>query len=168
MHLTNSPKTSGYPQTAILLGLLGFAFVIGALLATPALASSGCLVNWTVPTGSYLPGSTINGAVSSACTGTGTWTITTQPGGILVASGSFTCPCVATTLFSYTAGSSPLTKGAYQLVADFNGAHHVFSFAVSDFVVLNELPLGSLMAVIAPVAGLGLFLNRKKIRGFHL
>jgi hypothetical protein len=152
------------------MGLLGLMTVLSVTPITFASHSNTCnpTVTWNVPSGVIPAGSSITASITTNCVGTGAWDIVTEPGGSTVATGTFSCPCTSTTLFSYTAGSAPLTKGAYQMAAHFNGQNYVFSFVVSDFIVLNALPLGTFMAVLAPIAGLTLFLSRKRIRAFHL
>jgi hypothetical protein len=122
-------------------------------MVTPA----GCTVTWTNPSGTYNPGQTVAAYVSTSCEGAGSWTITSQPGGQEVASGSFTCGssgCSVVQLWSYTAGSAPLVAGSYQYSAQFNGASKSYSFTVSGFIVTPQFPAGVVLAVLAPIAAL--------------
>ncbi len=122
-------------------------------MVTPA----GCTITWTNLSGTYNPGQKVAEYVSTSCGGAGSWTITSQPGGQEVASGSFTCKssgCTEVQLWSYTAGSAPLVAGSYQYTAQFNGASRSFSFTVSDFIVTPQFPAGLVLAVLAPIAAL--------------
>jgi hypothetical protein len=152
---------------AFLLGV-GFVPVVGAYSARPfheygLVNPDGCTVTWNVPTGTFPPGTLINASVSTTCSGTGSWIVSSQPSGNQVASGSFSCSsggCSNTPLFSMT-----FSPGNYLLTAQFNGQDYSFSFVVSQFRVTPEFPIGAALAVLAPIAALAGYVRlRKPIR----
>ncbi len=154
-------RTTAVVGISVLTALLAFSFfpgiVASGLSNTYTFSPNGCTVTWVNPTGTYSPGSTIAAYVSTTCAGAGSWIITSQPSGTLVASGTFMCGsggCSSLKLYGYTAGTAPLTPGSYQYTAQFNGASNSFSFTVSTFTVTPQFPAGAILAVLAPIAAL--------------
>jgi len=164
MQKTKKSRAYILPITLLLASAFALSFVM-ALVPTAGAVSS-CAVTWSMPSGTYAPSATVQGTVTEACTGSGSWNLYSEPGGILVASGSFSCPCSAKVLFSYTAGSAPITKGAYQVAAYVNGANWLFGFTVEDFIVTNVLPFGTIAA--AGVSLVGLLAVRRLSRTFSI
>src|SRR5487761_303493 len=89
------------------IGALAFVLVLGFLPATAGFSSgpthfttaNGCQITWTVPSGTYAPGSTESALVSTQCAGIGVWALT----GPTSSAASFTCAaggCSSTVLFS--------------------------------------------------------------------
>jgi hypothetical protein len=139
---------------------LGFAPTAGAI--TPS-----CPTTISLPAGSYTYGSTVSASFTVACTGSGTWMIQTEPVISTVASGTFTCPCSSTSLFSYVAGSAPLTSGNYVVTVIFGATTYKSpTISVSEFTVTNELPLGAITA--AGVAFAGLLVTRRLSKSFSI
>jgi YVTN family beta-propeller protein len=88
-------------------------------------------VVWPYPNMSpVLPGSPVTSSITTCTQGTGAWSITRIPSNVLVAAGTFACPCSDTLLFNYTAGVPPLTNGTYWLQESFNGNGFGVTFVV--------------------------------------
>jgi hypothetical protein len=123
-----------------LVAVLCFLPSSGAVSSSDAgsLATTACKVGWSSsPSGTYIPGANVAASVVTTCGGNGSWIIVSEPTGAVVAQGKYSCPSngCETTLFSYTAGNSPIPKGSYQFAADFNGAGYTYSYVVRDFGV---------------------------------
>jgi hypothetical protein len=158
-------------RTLTFVGVLAFVLSLGFLPAAGAFTPrpfhvyglvnpDGCTITWNVPTGEFPPNTLINASVSTTCSGSGSWIVTSQPSGTQVGSGSFTCPsggCSDTSLFSMT-----FTPGQYQLTAQFNGQDFSFSFVVSNFSITPEFPIGAALAVLAPLAALAGYVKLRK------
>jgi hypothetical protein len=126
----------------------------GSLELSPTISTS-CPASVTLPGGSYSYGSTVSASITTSCTGSGTWVIQTEPTVTAVESGTFTCPCTSTTLFSIMAGTAPLTPGNYEVTITFDGKSYTSpTIDVSEFTVTNELPFGAVAAAGVAFAGL--------------
>ena len=118
----------------------------------PAVSASSCQPDWNLPQGSVAPNG-VTASISTTCSGSGTWTINpvSQP---TIASGSFSCVSVCSSLQLYSSASTPLAPGTYFFNGTFNGQFSTFSMVVSEFIVTPQFPVGTILAVLAPVATL--------------
>jgi YVTN family beta-propeller protein len=99
--------------------------------ATPKCGSYA--VAWTYPNQSPIAaGSHVASTVTTCTRGSGSWSIVVQPSNQLIASGNFSCPCADTSLFNYTAGLSPLTKGTYYFQESFGGSGQGSTLGISS------------------------------------
>jgi hypothetical protein len=163
--MLNRLRTIAFVGVLAFMLSLGFLPAAGAFTARPfheygLVDPNGCTITWNVPTGKFAPNTLINASVSTTCSGSGSWIVTSQTSGTQVASGSFTCPsggCSSTQLFSMT-----FPIGQYQLTAQFNGQDFSFSFVVSDFTITPEFPIGAALAVLAPLAALAGYVKFRK------
>jgi len=181
--MQKTEKSRAYILPAFI--LLASAFVLTATAAfapTAGATAAPCTLTWTMPAGTYAPGAPITGTVTicpGQAPGVGAWSILSEPGGITVASGTFSCTSTTCsggvytapvgsplTLFSYTAGSSPLTPGTYQVAAYYNGANFTFGFTVEQFIITNILPFGTIAA--AGVSLVGLLAVRRLSKTFSI
>jgi YVTN family beta-propeller protein len=99
--------------------------------ATPPCGSYG--VVWPYPNYSPVPrGAPVSSSITTCTKGTGSWSITNQASKVIVASGTFSCPCADLMLFNYTAGVAPITNGTYWYEGDFNGGGGGATFVVGS------------------------------------
>ena len=148
----------------LLLPLVSGLALITALSFSPVAGATSCSISWNMPSGPYNPGNPVTATVTEACKGPIQWDLVNSSA-VSVASGTVNCPCSSKTLFSYTAGSSPIPPGSYSVSASWNGGSiYKYAFTVSDFLVTNELPLGAAAAV--GVSLIGLVAVRRLGKGF--
>ena len=98
--------------------------------------------------------------VTAGCVGGASWKIVAEPQGNSVAASSTSCPCSSTTLFTYRAGTAPLTKGTYKVEVGFSGKQGTDASASETITVTDSQAAGQVAAVSLTLVALAALAGR--------
>jgi hypothetical protein len=153
--IATSTTSSSNPRTQTTTSTTSIATSTTSSSTTSTNATSGCEVTWSLPRGTIQVGDAVSGTVSAKCEGSAKWQIVNAQGSS-VASGTSSCNrCSSVTLFSFTAGTSPLVPGSYTVKGSFDKGHGVVSSPTSSFTIgSGQQSSGAFLTMSASIVAL--------------
>lgn len=167
--------------SSIVLSVFALLFILPLFIPSTTVFASGnaadscSYVQWYPPGGTAaiypnppvaIPyGEKVSAAISTSCSGGGTFSfIYYGPTGTsapqVVFSGAFSCPCSEYVLFPLTV----LPVGLYVFTGSFPNAPTVTGrLQITSIFVTPQFPMGSILAVVAPLSAFGLFIISKRL-----